>query len=180
MEEQQATGKEAAAAAPGNLMDEQLTDPAQGEPRGKVIQITVPDMKNLSKSQRTFLIVAAAVLLLVIAFAGFSCSGGLIGDDQKAYDALVAASAEFKSPSSVRVVSGAFGEGDKSDTLYAVVSAENGFGAGTSNMYKITLYRALDSVGVYQIYDADEERLARSNGINCEKVNAALAKHFGK
>lgn len=85
-------------------------------------------------------VVTVAVLIALVALI----SSGLYGNDKLAYELIIEVAAQFKDPSSVRLVSGSFDDGD----LRCVLSAKNGYGSRVSSNWKI--YKIGNSVFSYE------------------------------
>lgn len=124
---------------------------------------------NLSKKQK---IIIALVLVIALSFGYIAIDGPILtGDDRIAYELILDASKQFKSPSSVRVVSGtvlnAKDSKDGESCLWCGISAVNGFGARTTSYY----YIAEDGTVMETDYSG-----ALNKDINVDLINKKLEK----
>lgn len=139
------------------------------------------------------------IVAILIAIAGgtfFFCQQYMLtGKDKLAYELLLDACYDFKSPSSVRLLSGdvpSFGEEhaiDESPILFMVVEATNGYGAKTTGYYSFIPDLGLSKEKDYDtdspLYDLSvsafnltkrfyEDREA----LDVKKINRRLERHF--
>lgn len=124
-----------------------------------------------TKSNKIALLSACGICVLVFIISIAFYFSGLHGDDKEAYDILIQASASFKDPSSVRLVSGSISHG----TLHCSVSAKNDFGARVTSYYSIYKNYSGGPSTVYETSYPDDE-YKDTGSLNIEKINRALAK----
>ncbi len=111
--------------------------------------------------------IVLSVILSVMLFVSTGCSALLLGDNKKAYDLMVKAADYFKHPSSVQIASGEI----SGNGLYCVIRATNSFGKYRSDYYYVS-----SSGYPKETYDSK----CRSQKLNYDLINNALAAHFGK
>ena len=112
-------------------------------------------------------LVSITIIILVIFYANKNI---LYGDEKVAYELILKASYDFKSPRSVRLISGTLSVDKKS--IFARLSAINGFGAAGTGYYYIN-----KSLGVMKIKDGGY-LYENVNDLNIQKINKALKKNF--
>ena len=124
---------------------------------------------ELTKKRKTIIIAAVIIALLfsIVAIQGTV----LTGDNKIAYELILDASKHFKSPSSVRVVSGTVLNGKDSsegdNVVWCGISAINGFGVRSTSYY----YISEDGTVMETDYSG-----AQRQDINVDKINKKLEK----
>jgi hypothetical protein len=139
------------------------------EQSAQVQQPAAPQKKAPSPVSSTLSnkkIIVPLVLIIIAALGFVIWQNTLTGDDKTAYDLMVKAAENFKNPSSVRLVSGRVVD----DTMFANISATNGYGARGTGCYFI-------SDNGY-VLEEDDASYCRNEGLHVDKINKKLDKEF--
>lgn len=120
-------------------------------------------------SKKALIGVCAAIAICISSAVPFMQGFILVGDDKAVYDIMTSYAGNFKNPASVRIISGTYDDGD----LFARISAENGFGAYTTENYMVSdNYCCADNSGL-----ADSV-YKNSADFHTSPINHALARKF--
>ena len=111
-----------------------------------------------------------AVIIIALILGAMAIQGPILtGDDKIAYELILDASKQFKSPSSVRVVSGTVYTSEGESVVWCGISAINGFGARSTSYYYINE----DGDIMETDYDG-----ARRQDLNVDRINNKLEKRL--
>lgn len=134
------------------------------------------------KSSHTFRKIAGIVFALFVCGAGIAIYGSansLSPTDELAYSTMEKCSKNFKNPDSMKLQEAYINDDNgKKDTLYAKVTAQNGFGGYQSKYYR------MHTDGTIENIDDDIKSLSEKprvgNETNVEETFFATAKYGGK
>lgn len=115
-----------------------------------------------------------AVALMVCCGLFLVGCGGMDADSQKAYESIEKASAGFKDPSSVRIMSGDFYVNeDGEEYLCAVLSATNSWGARGNDPYMLIGSGAIN-LSDYSSVTKEEIAVANKDSLDYDAINKKL------
>lgn len=120
-------------------------------------------------SKKVLIGICTAIFVCILSVTLFMQGFILIGDDKAVYDIVASCADSFKNPASVRIISGTYDDGD----LFARISAENGFGAFSTDNYMMSNNSCYsdDSGGAKSVY-------RNSSDFHTGPINHALARRF--
>ncbi len=165
------------------------------------MDLAIVESPKDSLAERTFFVstfpstmIKIIVLILLVLGAVFAYKNILWEEDRIAYNLVVTHANSFKAPSSIRVISGVAGKGDKTDDFdeyaFLKISAMNGFGGATIGYYSICEDNLGDleddkefwndiGVDLDKNYDSLMELCRTEGRLNVKKINKALQRKFG-
>ena len=118
------------------LGEQMTTEQITAEPAANSAtdQAAPADTQNKNASKRPLIGLLSAVAVVALVAVLFLQGFILVGNDKAVFDLVVNCAENFKNPASVRLVSGSYVDG----SLFARISAENGFGAHGTDNYMIS------------------------------------------
>lgn len=136
-------------------------------------QVNEQTDNNLEKGRKSKKVIALICILALLAIGFIYINNSVLnGDDLIVYNMIAEISHKFKSPQSVQIISGSISE---EETLFARISATNGFGASGSTDY-IIFYLKGDLILLEDT--TSPKSYFETDGLNIKKINKKLKNRF--